>query len=85
MSDPKNPWTHAASSSRSYITPEDIMTAADAGADRRALMACVLDAIHRKEAEDYRLCAFVALHEEPETYAPARRIETAKGEGGSDG
>lgn len=76
MSDPKNPWTHA--TERSYLTPEDIMAAADAGADRRALMACVLDAIHRREAEDPRLCAFVALHEEPETYArpSAKRVAT---------
>lgn len=70
MSDPKNPWTHAAT--RRYLTPEDIITAADAGADRRALMTCVLDAIHRGEAEDPRLCAFVVLHGEPETYARPR-------------
>lgn len=76
MSDPKNPWTHAAA--RRYLNHEDIMAAADAGADRRKLMACVLDAIHRGEAEDPRLCAFVALHEEPFGYERPQRTETPK-------
>lgn len=44
----------------SYITPEDIGAAADAGADPVELATEVLDAIGRGVAEDVRACAFVA-------------------------
>lgn len=56
-----NPWFHAAKAEREYITPEDITAARNAGAALGPLHAVVLHAINDRKAEDYRLCAFVAV------------------------
>lgn len=58
---PRNPWAHANQSGRDYITPEDVGDAIKAGASRLAIATCVLNAINDRKAEDYRLCAFVAV------------------------
>ena len=60
-----NPWFHALAEKRGYITPEDITAARDAGAALGPLHAIVLRAINEQKAEDYRLCAFVAVDDEP--------------------
>jgi hypothetical protein len=51
----------AAAEGRTYITPEDVQDAIDAGADRLALYTELLQWIERRGAEDASLCAFVAL------------------------
>ena len=75
MSDPCNPWTRATSRRRDYLTPEDITAAILSGADKRALMACVLEAIGKGQTEDPKLCAFVSLHGEKFGYERPR-VET---------
>ena len=63
-----SPWHYALAacepnefSRASYITPEDITAAIDAGAEPAELAREVLEAISRKTVEDWSCCAFVAL------------------------
>ncbi len=53
-------WFHAGHASRTYVTPEDITAAIEAGAPRAELQQEVLEAVGAKACEDWSLCAFVA-------------------------
>lgn len=51
----------SAATGRSYITPEDVQAAINAGIDKLSLYADLLSWIERGAVEDPRLTAFVAL------------------------
>lgn len=70
---PKNPWYHAGLERREYITPEDIGDAIKAGAGHLDIARVTLKAINDRAAEDYRLCAFVAI-DSSEWKARERRL-----------
>jgi hypothetical protein len=59
----RDPWVYARVQGRDYLTPEDVVDAIKAGVGRTTIYRIVLDAIESRAAEDYRLCAFVALNE----------------------
>lgn len=51
----------AAKEGRGYITPEDVQDLVSAGGEKLAVYEELLRHIERGNAEDYRLCCFVAL------------------------
>ena len=58
--DAMTPWEFAKAEGRDYLTPEDLTAALKAGATPLEVAIETLAAISVKQAEDVKLCAFVA-------------------------
>ena len=55
-----SPWHWATIESRTYLTPEDIQCAINAGAEQETLVRAVFFAIEGYLVEDWSECMFVA-------------------------
>jgi hypothetical protein len=55
-----DPWHHARENGHTYLSPEDIQAAINAGGSRELVQRAALKALGAKNCEDWSLCAFIA-------------------------